>query len=423
MAIYKKTKKRNSEIIRIPSKTFTVLFTESPFVLTKDQFYEQTNGYKFKKKRWDYLSFDFVSYENNCLQLKADHVDGWLAILDLRIASDRLEITCNCGNQTDEICLHAFKTVDRIIDRYGEEYFADFRPGGNIEIAGKHLKWFERTYTGIQQNYTPKKILGSVYRFTNEDSDDYIKILQSLPQGSLKDKTAINTQIIYTIMFPPRSRFETPTFLLPSLGIKNKAGTDIKSYGKFLSGTEKSYEPFLSENEKILNSYCYEIWKIAEHANRFVLENKDDDCNRLRSLFDFWEKAVPILNRQEYVFCLPFFRKRELKGKPYRSYMQRVKIQTERPMLHFQLIDKGAFYQLIIKINIGNKSYVQFNATTTFFIIIDDKFYLASSMRDVGVLEWMNEADNKITIFKEHFEQFEHSCLNPLRKFYSVQQL
>ncbi|MDE1191830.1 MAG: hypothetical protein PW786_06810 [Arachidicoccus sp.] len=422
MAIYKKTKKQHSEIIGIPSKVYTVRFPNQPFVLTKEQFYDQVNGNSFKKKRWDYLSLDFVSYKENCLQLKADH-GYWTAVLDFLISSENLRVTCNCGNQSEELCVHAFKTIDKIIDYYGEEYFADFRPDSNMEIADKYPKFFEKRNFGIQKNYTPKKILGNVYRFSSDDSDEYFKILDNLPETEPKGKNSVNTQIIYTIMYPPRSGFETPTFLLPNLAVKNNAGTDVKSFGKFLSGTDKSYEPVLSENEKMLNSYCYEIWKIAEYTNRFVLENKDNNCEKLQAMLNIWEKALPNLKRQEYVFCFPFFRKRILKAKPYLKYMKRIKVQQEIPTLHFQLTDKGAFYQLIIKVNIGAKSYVQFDSEATFFIVVEDNFYLASSIRDVGILQWMNEAKNKITIFKEHFQEFEQSCLNPLRKFYSVKQL
>lgn len=49
-----------------------------------------------------------------------------------------------------------------------------------------------------------------------------------------------------------------------------------------------------------------------------------------------------------------------------------------------------------------------------------DCCYLVASLRDVRILGWMRSMDNRITIFKEHFKEFEDVYLNLLRQYYTI---
>lgn len=216
---------------------------------------------------------------------------------------------------------------------------------------------------------------------------------------------------------------KTPLFLLPCLGIKNKAGTNLNFFERFLSGTEKSYLSFLTEGQKTLNGLCYKMWKQAENTNGNLLENEDCDRKKLKELFSLWEEAVPLLYRQEYVYHHPFYWARYLKGKPSKSHMRRIVIKKERPKLVFHLAEKEDFYQLYLKADIGGKTVSQFNSDCQFFIEYKDCYYLIASLRDAGILEWMRSMEHRITIFKEHFEEFEDVYLQLLQDHYPIKRL
>ncbi|MGF7230116.1 hypothetical protein [Arachidicoccus sp.] len=418
MILKKQIQKQVFKKTNNPSKPFVINFPEKHYVLTQEQFCQQTDGHTFKRKRWDYISLNFISFKDNCLQFKADNSD-WETIIRLEIAADKLMVTCHCGNQSDKICVHAFKVLDEIITARGDYYFERYQPAGKIALSLKHPQFFTKTVDGIEQYFRPKKQLGTIYQFTNENITLPLESLLQLPAVTQQTPATLNSAMVYMLMFPPNKRFTNPTFLLPCLGIKNKEGTDLKAFEKFLSGTEKDYEKNLTEEQKTVNRWCYEIWKHAENANRYLIDEENDQ-DKIQAIFCLWEKVVPLLQRQENVYQLPFFGTRYLKGKPLKKYMHRIIINSERAKLFFQLTNKDAYYQLALKIEIGNKVVSQFDASITFFIVINYQYYLVASLRDAGILEWMHQAHNRITIFKEHFADFEESCLNQLRKYYPV---
>jgi hypothetical protein len=411
--------------LRNASEPFTISLSGEPYLLTKEQLLEQADSRIPGKRKWDYLTLKFTSFENGVLKFRASRMGLPEFEITVHIEPDKLHVSCSCGQQAEKLCIHALKSLEKIIwyEHNGERYFERYQPGGIVETGLNHPKLFTKDVRGVNCDFTPKKHLGNVYHFCGDIAPAPFANMLNLPGPSDVVLPENNTALTYVLMFPNAYWQKTPSFLLPCLGIKNKAGTDVKAFGKFLSGTEQSYEPYLSEGQQSLNTLCYEMWKQAENTNGRLLENDENDQGKLRTLFSLWKKAIPYLERQEYVYRHPFYRAGYLKGKPTKSYMHRIRIKKGRPKLCFHVADKGDFYWLYLRVDMGGKTISQFNSGFQFFIECKNCYYLVSSLRDVGILEWMRSMDNRITIFKEHFEEFEDVYLNLLMQYYPVKYL
>jgi len=267
----------------------------------------------------------------------------------------------------------------------------------------------------------PKEELGTVYNLKEKITSGELDAVMALPTkpSSLNDKPK-DVSICYIMMVSRRNNFLP--FLIPCLGRLNKAGTAIKGFNKFLSGVEKENEALLTNEQRVLNRVCLDMWRHVEKLGDIAIYKNmsEDDKHRLSILFELWLKAIHLLQKQ-YVFKHPFFYTRYLKGKPSKSYIEDIRICQEIPSIQFQLIDKGAFYQLEMKVLLNGKVLKNFEPIAAFFIQQEENIYMLSSQRDAAMSEWIRKSGERITIFKQHFTKFENSFLKLLRKYYSVE--
>lgn len=402
------------------SDPFTIELHGEPYVLSQKNLQFYKGKYSQGISRWDRPNVEFISFENNLLIVEPKYNDGQLFKVSIQIEPERLCVSCNCGLVVDGICIHSFHSIESLIRRGNIKYFERFRPNGAVETAFKHPQLIELSTYRAKLRSTPKADLGTVFQFSDKIWLPAFDDIINLPGSLASTLTADNKVLTYILMFPNLIKLKTPTFLLPCLGIKNNAGVNIKSFENFLSGTEKNYEDFLTEDQKILNKLSFEMWKQAENTNGQLLENNEKDRIKLNQLFNLWRKVVPYLQQREYVYLHPFHMKSYLRGKPHKSYMKRIHVKIEMPTLFFELKDKGDYYWLSLRAEINGNPITSFSSHSQFFIECEENFYLVSNFRDVGILEWMGQMDNRITIFKENFEEFENAYLNQLQKHYQI---
>jgi hypothetical protein len=423
MTAQNSTTNQISGMLRNASDPFILHLTGEPYELTREMLHEQAEAIMPGKRKWTHPYLELKSYESGILKFEASPYGGSGFTITFYIEPDKLHVSCSCATSVEKLCIHAFKALEAIITREDCRYFERYRPNGIVETGLKYPKLFEKKTYRLDLDFTPKKNLGCVYLFSNDILPSTFADILDLPADTSTVLPEKNMALTYILMFSHIRWKKTPPFLLPCLGIKNKAGTNLKFFEKFLSGTEKSYQPYLTEGQKSLNDLCFKMWKQAENSNGKFLENEESDREKLKELFSLWERAILILQQQEYVYRHPFYWARYLKGKPSKSYMHRIVIEKERPKLFFHLADKGNFYQLCLKVDVDGKSISQFNSDFWFFIEYKECYYLLASLRDVGILEWMRGRDNRISILKEHFEEFEEVYLHLLQDHYPVKRL
>ncbi|WP_298736132.1 hypothetical protein [uncultured Chitinophaga sp.] len=415
MATHKNTRTKGIGL-RISSEPFTIHLDNEPYILTDDALKRQIDERLQRKREWFYPKLKFISMVDTILKMQLTFRDVSHE-MTVGIERDKLHISCTCGQQVETLCLHTYKALERVIGYRSTDYFKEYRPNGLMEIAANHPKYFDRKVTDQGIDVKPKPNLGSVYQLADKMESVPLGEVLKLPPAP-PERKAQDTAITYILASHFRNKYLT--FLLPCLGVLNKSQDNIKAFYHFISGTEKEYDPFLTDDQKILNKLCYEMWQQVETQCGSLIEGDPEQERSPAGIFNLWEKAMPLLLQQQFIYAYCLYNKRELKEKPQRARIERITLVKDRPHIHFLLLDKGPLYHLQMKGAVRDRNIYKYNTETTFFLEEDKKFYLLASLRDAGMAEWMRKAGGHITIFKEHFGDFEQECLDRLRECYAV---
>jgi hypothetical protein len=294
-----------------------------------------------KAHGWFYPTLKFISFKEGKLELlnTSNKVSYKLYIV---VEKDKLHIACSCATPIEKLCQHAYKALDKLIVFDKTDYFKKFSLNGLAEVALANKKYFQFEYVGNGLVIKPKGELGTVYNLKEKITAGELDAVMALPtKPSPQNDEPKEVAICYILMVSRRNNFLS--FLIPCLGKLNKAGTAIKGFNKFLSGIEKENDAFLTDEQRVLNRVCLDMWRHVEKLGDMTIYKgmSDDDRHRLSILFELWQKAIHLLQKQ-YVFKHPFFYTRYLKGKPLKSYIEDIRICQEIPSIQFHLIDKGA---------------------------------------------------------------------------------
>lgn len=406
--------------LRSAADFYIVPLENDHYTLTDEALKKCIDLRTLKAHGWFYPTLKFVSFKEAKLELlnTSNKVSYKLYI---GVEKDKLHVACSCATQVEKLCQHAYKALDKLLFYDGStDYFEKFSPNGLGEIALANKKYFEFEYMGNGLVIKPKEELGSVYNLKEKMTAVALEAVMALPtKPSLQNDKPKDVTICYIMMVSRRNNFLP--FLIPCLGKLNKSGTAIKGFNKFLSGIEKENDALLTDEQRVLNRICLDMWRHVEKLGDIAIYKSmsDDDRHRLSILFELWQKAIHLLQKQ-YVFKHPFFFTRYLKGRPSKSYIEDISICQEIPSIQFQLIDKGPFYQLEMMVLLSEKAIRNFEPITAFFIQQDQNIYQLSSQRDAAMSEWMRKSGGRITVFKQHFTEFENNFLKPLRKNYPV---
>ena len=333
-----------------------------------------------------------------------------------------LQLSCSCSSEVETLCHHVYNALESLMFMDYTRFFEQYQPGGLVEIATTHKKYFIITETNKSLEILPRGEIKSLYRLTDRLKLNDFPTVMCLPGGNqtpvTKMKDAALTYIIidaYKDLFPP--------FLLPCIGYLNKAGTEIKLFDHFITGTEKKYDRYLTEEQRTLNKLCYEMWQLADSTNGSFFKDPVADPQKLNALLNLWQKGIAILQHETFTYLYGLYRKRELKGKQSKQRIDRIEIKTEKPVLQFQLLDRGEIFQLQLQVIVKNRALENFSLDQMYFAREQGSLYLFSSLKDIGLAEWFNRANNCITVFKEHFNEFEKEILNPLQENYLIETI
>lgn len=404
---------------RNAAEPFIIRLTEEPYLLSREMLQRDTDKSIQRKRDWYYPKLDFISLNDGTLKLNNTCNDRSYE-MTVFIQPTELHISCNCGTKVETICLHSYKALERLTWIDSTLFFKEYQPGGLVEISTQHGRYFNIKSTEMGLEIKPKSELGMVYYLSGKLDLPAFNHVCHLPGLIQKPAAAMkNTALIYILADNYKDR--QPPFLLPCIGYLNKVGTDIKWFDDFISGTQKKYDEYLTQQQRTLNLLCYEMWQLAEELPGSLISIPNTQSEEMNRLFHLWQQVFPLLQNQQFVFRYGLFWKKELKRNPSKQRLDRIEIRTETPALRFILSNRGDIYQLQLQFLIKGTPMQRLFMEHLFFVRYAETMYMLSSLRDAGIVEWMDKNNNCITIFKEHFGQFEQEMLKPLQENYFVE--
>lgn len=372
-----------------------------------------------KQAGWFYPQLKLLAYKDGTAEIfnKSGKVSYTLS---LKVEPEKLHLSCSCGMPVETLCIHAFKALSRMLVYDDLRNLKRFMPNEAAQIVYENKRYFE-TKPGLNNMFKPKASIGSVYGIQETLAGYNFADVLAMPAAPPAKKEIRETAMCYFIMYSWRDGFLP--FLLPCIGKFNKAGDKIKSFGNYLSGVQKEYATLLTPEQRELNSIALELYKQVENLpHELIHEDMSyNDTDGLFHVWKLWQKAIPLL-AQQHSYTHPYFQKRQLKGKPSFSWLEKINVQIAVPLIEFKLTDKIAFYRLEMKPLINGKPITNYEMIGSFFISDGANVYLLASSRDAALAEWMEKSKNKITIFKKQFARFESSFLKPLEKYYAVKK-
>lgn len=406
-----------------------IRFHDKAYQLTSEQLRKQAGKKIVAANNWYPATLKFVSFKDSKLQL-LNSCNKLSYKLILQLVGGGLQATCNCSKTSAAICNHVYGALSTIIWELGGHYFEKLQPDGAIPLAFAHKNYFDKKEFKAGLDVSVRPELGSVFKLDQRLASVDLSLMLTLPVSApppfihLPHKTykdARDEAIGYLLMIPFRNRFLP--FAVPCAGKLNKGKTGIKTFYDFLSGAKKQYNDLLTDGQKELNTTCYELWKLTEKLPGHLLEDhevKKITDNRLL-VFEAWHNMMALLKQQSFVYSYFLYRTEELKkDRPAKGRTRQIQIASETPELHFLLIDCGAFYQLTMQVLVKGEPLTDYEADTTFFISQGLTIYLLPSLRDAAIAQWMDCSGGMMTVFKEHFSQFEQAILRPISQHYKV---
>lgn len=421
-----KTSTKLEEPTRQPS---IIRFRDDQYQLTMDELREQTGHKAGLHLVWHPASLQFVSYQDGQLHLR-NTCKQESYLLTLAIKPDGLQVTCDCTDNSKPFCDHSYGALRTLIGTYGEGYFKKLLPEGAMELAFKHRFCFDKKESSAGLDVSVREELETVFHLDNRIVVTDLSAMLNLPAESSKPKISTPAKetgsgsedgICYLWIVPYRNRFQP--FVVPCAGILNKAQTEIKQFYGFLSALQKPYDGLLTAAQQELNKTCFAHWQLAETLPCRLIKEGLLQCQTHPwiEILNHWRDLIDQLSRQAFVYAYFLHRIDQLKkDKPHKQRATRIAVSTDVPLVTFSLTDMGVYYQFRPEIWINGEQVQEYEADTSFFVSHKNTLYLLGSLRDAAILQWMDQLEGVITVFKEHFAAFEQTILAPVREHYTV---
>lgn len=406
-----------------------IRFRDSQYQLTMDELRKQTGHKAGLPLTWCPVSLQFISYQDGQLHLhNTCKQESYL--LTLEMSPEGLLAGCNCSDNSKPYCDHIYGALRTLIGTYGESYFKKLLPEGAMELAFKHRLCFDKKESSAGLDVSVRAELQTVFCLDNRIGITDLPAMLNLPSNCSNPRTSAKVQednkpgenaICYLLIVPYYNRFQP--FVIPCSGKLNKVQTEIKQIYGFLSALQQPYDGLLTEAQRALNKTCFTHWQIAEPLPGKLIDEGLLQCQTHPwiEILNHWRDLIEQLSRQAFVYAYFLHRVDQLKkDKPHKQRATRIIVSTDVPVIAFSLTDKGVYYQFRPEIWVNGEVIEEYEADTSFFVSHKNTLYLLGSLRDAAILQWMDQLEGVITVFKEHFAAFEQTILAPIRQHYTV---
>jgi hypothetical protein len=395
----------------MPTTTqFSIPFS-SPYTLGEDieirSFYHGEPLYYVKNR--------VISYNANQLIVGIQSQGQKERKVTFNISADTLHVICNCKSPDGTLCAHGFHALHDLCWN-NKQFFTIFEPGNLVSIALENKNVFHLNYSNPDQFIVPDKSLGHLYDFEKIEPTG-LEQLFALPAVAVPVR---QTELVWLLVYSPYAWQRYLPILVPVKGTFDKAGKNIKSFGKgFAYVNDKSL--LNTPNREQLYNLSEAMYAPLPKRYKFDTEDLLSGEMHIAENFNLWEQALSVLSEQPFVYKYDLAHPRYfMSNPPRRKYLERITLSTERPKLQFILKDKGNYYQLSMQYLLRGVPIKNPDEDALFFVCNGAQYHILASLRDAAMVQWMSSFDNLISVLKPRFPEFEKEILQRIEAMYRV---
>ncbi len=401
--------------LRNANELYTIHLDNNDYELTQSVIDENVDLKTRRKKNWQSVKLQFLSFESGVLRISAASLhDKEKFDLTILVEPNKLHVSCSCGLPVEKLCRHAYTALSAVSYSYFDSgFFKKYQSNGLVEIALQHRRLFHIKQTDKSLNIEPGKMLGSIYKLSvNENLNSLTGALKlsgtPTPGKVIKEETALS----YLLMFSNRRALP---FLIPAEAKLTQTGKAIKGFLRYIQNTE---DP-MAEGQLPIFQKCFQLMNLVKQMPGTIKENLDGGISELEGVFNLWKELILQIKHQPFIFRSRHWLWRMLKQKPRKMDSYPVRLSNQAPVVQFELVDKKEYYKLQLTVMINGTVLQQYD-TCRLFIFYKEWAYMLGSLRDAAIVEFMNEIGGFLTIFKETFDEFEEKVLFQLSESYFV---
>ncbi|TDE08536.1 DEAD/DEAH box helicase [Dyadobacter psychrotolerans] len=354
--------------------------------------------------------------------------------LHLTVYPSHLSVSCDCGGQSEKLCIHAYKTLVTLLDRRGQKYFSKFYKPEQLGLAEYYPEFFQvkTTIDGVSIQVCEQ--LGAVYIPDEISSDPKIQGCDKyLPEPVTHDQLGY---CIYTIY-----RQDHLPFLAGFLGQLLNDGSDIKSFSTLFQ-TSAAPDPIeFTDQQLMLNAIGSQIQSVNEQLSQTEVENSTSNLTALaikynspvvskrdllrQRLLDLWSRAHKLLSDERFVIRYSDGRKITYDHKPKKGYTRPFRAADSGLSITYTLTQHQGYFLLHLNLIVDGQildSYELFPAKDPLFVLDNSSkmHVLPSNLRDLDLITALRETGFKLTVMDIHLQQFNAQVLRWVCLHYPV---
>jgi hypothetical protein len=369
------------------------------------------------------IKVKYHSYEQGVVTILVQMPDRSRYRIQFRVGLDNLTIACRCGETKYRLCVHAYTVLYRTLWLHGHlDLGMYYWP--QIDEEGKlQAKFLEVTTLNDRIYVEPRLRFGNLYRPGLGFKGAEKLTLNEPVDGKPKLYTGGEMAVGYCMAYSYRGFCTShQPVLMPFTGLTGKSGDEIIRFNRFVKGGGETSEIELTEAQQKLNHITREQNALADDLRKLNGDQQTVALPKIgKELFALWQQALPLLVMEQFVYSYNTHQNNNLGHRPQKTGMERCSFSWLTPALTFSLKKKPDHHVLMPRVTINGKTLkLQHNPDFFMYDKEQKQFYLLASLQDDGMLAWMADFQNRLSVLNEHFDNFQASFLSRLKSCYQV---
>jgi len=213
--------------------------------------------------------------------------------------------------------------------------------------------------------------------------------------------------------------------IVPCLAKTGKDGKSVTSILQFSTDKKPVTKIAFTANQVLLRDISLKQYELAKNWDKSSKDESGLELAALKdALFALWQEALPLLIREKYCCTYYLYWLKFLDQKPRTKYLQSCQFSLDKPVLSFVLKFYVDHFSLFAEVHVnGQLLKTEGWGTKPPLVLFDEKdglCYLMQSVQDDDLFWWMLNNNGRLTILKEHFNEFHHTFLDRLSQCYQV---